>query len=66
MKWSYKLCKHEKTGEGPRTPALYGSWETRVCIDCGHWRIFGEKEWKDPKELLIAIARHSLGLDGQH
>lgn len=55
-----KACKHPKTvrHEGPRSPALFGSWETEVCGDCGSWRRVidvqgGRKRWHhEPLNLI--------------
>jgi hypothetical protein len=34
-------CTHTDVTEGPRVPAMWGSWPTQVCTACGATRTNG-------------------------
>lgn len=48
-----RSCFHETWHDGPRVPALYGSYATEVCDACGEWRTnaHARSEWKASAKL---------------
>lgn len=43
-----KGCRHPKRYQcqGPRVPALYGSYPTIVCTNCWGWKIEMDTKWR--------------------
>jgi hypothetical protein len=47
MREDAPVCKHNHTHSGPRTAALYGTFPTLICDDCGRWCVAaGRKKWR--------------------
>lgn len=40
-------CQHDNAKPGPRVPAMYGSFSSEICPDCGQYRLGGTGGWKD-------------------
>lgn len=54
-------CGHpkDKRKEGPRIPAVYGSWATEICKKCKSWRELGHITGKWRKDCIKIASRRN-------